>query len=355
MTRALQETDDRAREGFQTTSDRQVGQQPSRVADVEGNGKATSLLSSSNNVAEKLRTAARSENTRRAYARAWQRFVKYCDAHGIDPERACSEDIVDFFTRLALQPSKATGRPLSLSTLKIYRSALNRRYAEVRRDSPAAATQVSDVFGGLARLCGSAPRRVKALREHEVKAMLDKCPIGRFGCRDAAMLALGFSAALRRSELCGLAVTDIDILREDRMILRIQRSKTDQDGRGQFVAVPDGRTIRPITRLHAWLDTAGIRDGYLFQTFCGGGTPSGRPLDHGEVPRLVKKYAARIGLDPTNYSGHSLRAGFVTSAAAHRARLDKIMEVTRHRNPTTVLQYIRDADAFDNHAGAGFL
>ncbi|MBF2734508.1 MAG: DNA recombinase [Betaproteobacteria bacterium AqS2] len=70
---------------------------------------------------------------------------------------------------------------------------------------------------------------------------------------------------------------------------------------------------------------------------------------------MIKHYAARIGLRPENVSGHSLRAGFVTSAAVHHARLDKIMEVTRHRSPATVMQYIRDADAFADHAGERFL
>ena len=100
-----------------------------------------------------------------------------------------------------------------------------------------------------------------------------------------------------------------------------------------------GRSGRS-ARCRDWLKVAAIHDGYLFQTFRRGGRPSGRPLHHSEVPRLVKKYAVRIGLDPASYSGHSLRAGFVTSAAAHRARLDKIMEVTRHKNPATVMQYI---------------
>lgn len=71
--------------------------------------------------------------------------------------------------------------------------------------------------------------------------------------------------------------------------------------------------------------------------------------------RLVKHYAAKIGLDPKEVAGHSLRAGFVTSAAAHHARLDKIMAVTRHTSPATVMQYIRDADAFTEHAGEAFL
>ena len=355
MTRVPQGTVGQEREIPKITDHKQGSAHPDEITDIQINENGAILLLSPKNVAEELRTVARSKNTRIAYARAWKQFAKYCDTRGIEPERACSKDIAEFFTRLALQPSGATGRPLSLATLKIYRSALNRHYAEAERNSPAATTRVSDVFGGLARLRGHTPRRVKALREHEIKAMLDKCPSGRFGCRDAAMLALGFAAALRRSELCGLAFSDIDILRDNKMVVCIRRSKTDQDGKGQLVAVPEGRTIRPISHLCAWLDLAGIRDGYLFQTFRRGGTPSGKPLNHGEVSRLVKKYATRIGLDSTDYSGHSLRAGFVTSAAAHRARLDKIMEVTRHRNPTTVLQYIRDADAFENHAGANFL
>ena len=69
----------------------------------------------------------------------------------------------------------------------------------------------------------------------------------------------------------------------------------------------------------------------------------------------MKQYVDTIGLDPAEYSGHSLRAGFVTSAAAHHARLDKIMEVTRHKSTDMVLRYIRRADAFEDHAGADFL
>ena len=86
-----------------------------------------------------------------------------------------------------------------------------------------------------------------------------------------------------------------------------------------------------------------------------GGRPTGSPLHHSDVSRLVKHYAARIGLDPKEFSAHSLRAGFVTSAAAHHARLDKIMEVTRHRSADMVMQYVRDAESFTDHAGAAFL
>ena len=315
----------------------------------------TKMNRNDNDVAETLRMAARSRNTRLAYNKAWVRFTTFCHARDVQPYEAQPDDVADFFIALGVDPDGHSGQTLSMGTLRIYRSALNRHYADAERRSPAATTRVSDVFAGLSRLHGNLPRRVKALREYDIKDMLTRCPDSRFGRRDAAMLALGFAAALRRSELCALLVTDIDIFRSDKMVVQIRRSKTDQTGKGQRVAVPDGAVIRPVSRVREWLDVAGIHDGYLFQTFRKGGQPSGRPLNHSEIPRLVKKYAVQIGLDPTEYSGHSLRAGFVTSAAAHGARMDKIMEVTRHRNPATVMQYIREADAFADHAGAHFL
>ena len=318
-------------------------------------GTTTSMLRDHDDVAEALRMAARSQNTRIAYEKAWHRFTEFCDARGVRQYDARPDDVADFFIALGADPQGAAGQTLSMGTLRLYRSALNRHYADVEKPSPAATKRVSDVFAGLSRVHDTSPRRVKALREYDITAMLTICPHSRYGRRDAAMLALGFAAALRRSELCALLVKDIDIFRTDKMVVQIRRSKTDQAGKGQRVAVPDGTVIRPVSRVRAWLTMAGIRDGHLFQTFRKGGQPSGRPLNHSEVPRLVKKYAERIGLDPKEYSGHSLRAGFVTSAAAHGARMDKIMEVTRHRNPATVMQYIREANAFADHAGAGFL
>ena len=302
-----------------------------------------------------IRQAAYSENTLIAYEKGWRCFAQYCDGRGICPYKAKSEDVVDFFVTLGGQSSHTRRRGMSLGTLRLYRSALNRRYTERGRASPAATTMVGDALRGLARLSDSVPRRVKALRDYHILAMLNECAETRFGRRDAAMLALGFAAALRRSELCNLRVADIDLVTHDQMIVTIRRSKTDQHGQGQSVAVPNGKAIKPISRLYKWLRMVGITDGYVFQSLRREGRPSGRALSHSEVPRLVKRYAAKIGLDARSYSGHSLRAGFVTSAAAHHARLDKIMEVTRHRSSTTVLKYIREARVFVDHAGAGFL
>lgn len=305
--------------------------------------------------AERLRKAAQSKNTRKAYGKAWKRFSQYCHQKGLKPEKACPDDVIDFLIQLASQRVGDSNRTLSMGTLRLYRSALNRCFAEMNLTSPASASQVGDVLTGLSRTRYNPPRRVRALREYEISSMLNECSDTIFGLRDAAMISLGFAAALRRSELCNLRVEDVNVVSPERMIILVRQSKTDQQGKGQRIAVLEGKTIRPVSHLNSWLKRASIRKGCLFQTFTKGGVPSGKALSHSEVPRLVKKYAEKIGLDPADYSGHSLRAGFVTSAAVHHARLDKIMEITRHRNPATVLQYIRDADIFEDHAGAGFL
>ena len=245
-----------------------------------------------------------------------------------------------------------------MGTVMLYKSAVNKRYQMAGKPSPTSHPLVQSTIRGLHRVKGSANRRVEALREHHIEAMLQVCPDTLIGKRDAAIIAVGFSAAMRRSEICNLCVEDVEFLLDGddhRMWLTIRRSKTDQQGKGQRVAVLDGRRIRPITRLRIWLEDSGITDGPLFQTMKRGGGLRGRPMHHSDIPRILKHYAALIGLNPRDVAGHSLRAGFVTSAAVHHARLDKIMEVTRHANPATVMRYIRDADAFADHAGQRFL
>ncbi len=300
-----------------------------------------------------------SDNTRTAYQKGWNRFVEYCVAEHIPiPLSASPEQVAHFFVQLATQPSPHSGVVLAMGTIMLYKSAVNKTFLMAGKPSPTSHPLVQATIRGLHRVKGSTNRRVEALREHHIESMLQVCPDTLIGKRDSAIIAVGFAAAMRRSEICSLCVEDVEFLldgEEHRMWLTIRRSKTDQQGRGQRVAVLDGRRIRPIARLRIWLEDSGITDGPLFQTMKRGGGLRGRPMHHSDIPRILKHYAALIGLNPRDVAGHSLRAGFVTSAAVHHARLDKIMEVTRHANPATVMRYIRDADAFADHAGQRFL
>ena len=234
------------------------------------------------------------------------------------------------------------------------------------RESPGHTVVVAAVIHGLTRIRGTGQRKVKAIREYELRKMLACCDQrSRSGfyrvvaTRDAALLAIGFAGALRRSEICQLNVDDVDFLgqpgQDNGLFLTIRKSKTDQTAKGQRIAIPAGKGLNAVVRLRRWMALAETQEGPLFQSLWRGGRLRGRRLHHSDIPRLVKHYVEAIGLDPAEYSGHSLRAGFVTSAAVHGARLDKIMEVTRHSSAEMVLRYIRQVEAFDDHAGAAFL
>ena len=73
------------------------------------------------------------------------------------------------------------------------------------------------------------------------------------------------------------------------------------------------------------------------------------------IAQVVKRYAELAGLNHEDFSGHSLRAGFITSAAERGASLFKMMEVSRHKSVDTLKGYVRRAELFKDHAGSTFL
>ncbi|MCJ2009297.1 tyrosine-type recombinase/integrase [Methylobacterium sp. J-092] len=73
------------------------------------------------------------------------------------------------------------------------------------------------------------------------------------------------------------------------------------------------------------------------------------------VADIIKRYCTATGLDASTFGAHSLRAGYITSAAERGADLARIMDQSGHRDPRTVVGYIRRANAFKGHSGSGFL
>jgi integrase len=100
---------------------------------------------------------------------------------------------------------------------------------------------------------------------------------------------------------------------------------------------------------------AGIESGPIFRPIYKGGTVRTSRLTDRSVANIVKAYAGRAGFDASTFSGHSLRAGFLTSAAGKGASIFKMMDVSRHKSVDTLRGYVRDAELFKDHAGAGLL
>ena len=207
---------------------------------------------------------------------------------------ATPDDVAEFLVAMAASPGSSRAgtkskKPLALGTMRICLAAINLKYGERSLESPARDLTVRNVLRGLGRLAGGRPRQVKALREHEIAAILSHCD--RLGAqtryraiatRDAAVIAVGFAGALRRSEICGLRLEDVEFLNgageAGGAYLHIRRSKTDQLGKGQRIAVPEGAFIRPVERLRRWLALSGATAGPVFQTLWRGGRPRGKAL-----------------------------------------------------------------------------
>jgi integrase len=187
-----------------------------------------------------------------------------------------------------------------------------------------------------------------------VRAMAHATPLTVTGMRDRAIILLGFAGALRRSELVALNVADIDMT-ENGLLVRILRSKTDQEAEGAVVAVLSGGTYCPAEAVLSWLKAAGITDGFVFRAISRSGKVSTSGLSDRTVSSIVKRAARQIGLDAKKFSAHSLRSGFLTSAAANGASIFKMMDVSRHKSIDTLRSYVRDAELFKDHAGLGLL
>jgi site-specific recombinase XerD len=187
-----------------------------------------------------------------------------------------------------------------------------------------------------------------------VLAMVKTAPDSLIGLRDRALLLLGFAGALRRAELVGLDVNDFKETKAGSR-LQVRASKTDQERRGHIIAIAPGKAACPIKALKVWLAAAEIMNGPIFRPIFKGELVSTNRLSDRSVAEIVKTHAKRIGINPATVSGHSLRAGFLTSAEQHGASVFKMMDVSRHKSIDTLSVYIRDAEVFRDHVGAELL
>lgn len=291
--------------------------------------------------------ASKASNTVRAYRSDFREFGIWCDANGLSPLPATPETVAAFLADRADKGLKA-------STISRKSSAIRFAHKAADLPSPTEAAIVESTVRGIRREIGTATTQKAPATATAIAVMLSRVPATMQGIRDRALLALGFAGAFRRSELVALRVEDITLTNEGADV-RIRRSKTDQEGAGHEISIPHGTHLRPVEALQAWLSAAGIEHGPIFRPVTKGGTVGMDALTAQSVALIVKRYAAASGLDVKTFAGHSLRAGFVTSAAESGADINRIMDQSRHADPRTVRLYIRRANRYKDHAGASFL
>jgi site-specific recombinase XerD len=299
-------------------------------------------------IAKDFARASKATATRRAYQKDFARFTAWCAERHLPAIPAAPETVAAFLASEAARGIKP--------------ASIGRRVAAIRYahklaghdDPPTSSEVVKATVQGIRRTMGSAPVRKAPATADKVVAMAALADADMKGLRDRAILLLGFAGAFRRSELVALDVTDLEFC-DGGMRVHIRRSKTDQEGAGDTIAIVAGSVACPVKAVRAWLEASKISSGPLFRPI-GKGSRIGtdRLADH-TVVRVVKASARRVGLDPKLFAGHSLRSGFLTSAAGRGASIFKMMDVSRHKSMDTLRGYVRDAELFRDHAGAGLL
>jgi len=283
---------------------------------------------------------AATPNTVRAYASDLRDFDAFCAARAESPLPATPQTIALYVTHLAAGSK--------VSTIRRRLASISVRHRRASLESPCSHRIVRDVVAGIAREKGTAPRRVDALTLDVLTPLLLAIGADDLAAkRDRAIVLLGFAGALRRSEIASLRFEDLRFSKRG-LLVRIARSKTDQLGEGHEIAVPfvENQTLCAVRAVRTWLDAAGISAGPLFRSLTPHRSVQDAPITGRDVANLIHRLAKRARL-AGDFSAHSLRAGFATSAAQAKVPLDVIMRTTRHRSLAVLQGYIRRADAFE--------
>ncbi len=243
---------------------------------------------------------------------------------------------------------------LSAFTLARRLVSISRAHTSQQLPNPTKSDIVKATLRGIKRIYGARQRQVEPLVVNLLQEMV-KDLSGIKGTRDKALLLIGFAGAFRRSELVALQVSDIEFV-EQGLLINVSRSKTDQEGVGRKIAIPFARgNVCAVHALKNWLELADIDSGPIYRGVNRHGFISEKQLSTEAVALIIKSQAHRTGLDPSKFSGHSLRAGLVTSAAQAGVSNWKIKAQTGHRSDAMLNRYIRDANIFMSNAAGAIL
>ena len=300
---------------------------------------------------------ASSPATVRAYRTDWADFAQWCLAHRYRAMPATPEIVAAFVTDLAAGTSARAALSRATIGRKLSAIVFAHRAADIIPPTAQSGAIVLERAMRTIRKDGADRPVVKkrAADGDVLRDMLRSIEGDTLrAVRDRALLAIGMSGAFRRSEIVALQLDDIH--RDPKGLkITIRKSKTDQEGRGHRIVIPNGQRIAPVSLLDAWLELGAIIDGFVFRKLTPQGRVTNKPMKAQGVAIVVKQRAQGAGYEPQDFSGHSLRAGFLTAAGSQGASVFKMREQSRHKSLEMLGEYVRDHDAFRDHAGDGFL
>lgn len=304
---------------------------------------------------------SRSKNTVKSYGSDWRDFDLWCQSKGLTAMPADPHAVACYLADRASQPftdpKGCRQAPLRTSTLARRLSAISQAHQIAGIEFNRRHATIQETWKGIKNTHGTAQKGKEPLLIEDLRQMVESIQTSQgnkdrlIGFRDKALLLLGFAGAFRRSELVGLHIEDLKLVR-DGYIVNLKRSKTDQQGEGREVAIPYGSNpcTCPVRALQDWIKIANLQDGPLFMPINRHGQKSAKAMTSHAVAVIVKKHAKNKEM-AIELSGHSLRSGFATTAAMAGVQEYAIMKQTGHKRSDTLKKYIRSRDLWkDNPA-----
>jgi len=287
-------------------------------------------------------------NTVRAYKSDFIDFELFCVKKGFKSLPSGPEIVSLYLTHLSTKDIKISTLKRRLVSIGVIHK-LKGFYLDTKHPS------IIENIMGIKRRKGSIQIAKKPILINSLKQIINvidkqkREEIKKF--RDRTIILIGFSGGFRRNEIVSLDYEDLDFVPEG-LKINVRRSKTDQFGEGFTKALPyfDNSQFCPVMSLKKWIQISNITSGALFRRFSKGSKLSENRLTDQTVALLIKEYLKLTGIDSNNYSGHSLRSGFATSAAESGAEERSIMAMTGHKSTEMVRRYIKEANLFKNNA-----
>ena len=292
--------------------------------------------------------SSKAKNTIRAYKSDFKDFGLFCTQNGFKSLPSEPKIISLYLTQLSTKDVKISTIKRRLVSIGVIHK-LKGYYLDTKHPL------ILENLMGIKRRKGSIQNGKKPLLINNLKRLINvidqqkKEQIKIF--RDRTIILIGFSGGFRRNEIVSLDYDDLDFV-EEGLKINVKRSKTDQFGEGSIKGLPyfDNSQYCPVLSIKKWIEISKINSGALFRRFTKGSNLSEKRLTDQTVALLIKEYLDLAGINSKNYSGHSLRSGFATTAAEAGAEERTIMAMTGHKSTEMVRRYIKDANLFKNNA-----
>jgi site-specific recombinase XerD len=291
---------------------------------------------------------SKAKNTIRAYKSDFNDFSLFCIQNGFKQLPSEPKVVSLYLTHLSTKETKMSTLKRRLVSIGVIHK-LKGHYLDTKHPS------IIENIMGIKRRKGSIQKAKKPLLINYLKELINVIDDNKDEeikkLRDRTIILIGFSGGFRRNEIVSLDYDDLDFVPEG-VKINLKRSKTDQFGEGSLKGLPyfDNSKYCPVLSVQKYLEKSNIRAGALFRRFNKGSILSKNRLTDQTVAILIKKYLQLAGIDSKNYSGHSLRSGFATSAAESGAEERSIMAMTGHKSTEMVRRYIKEANLFKNNA-----